>query len=126
MRSDSSSSMTAAVARPRRRDGPPVVFVAVVIVSAARLPRRLAVDDSSLQPSAAVVSKTTYRAGGCRALTDAAEDAPAVLVATAASCVPRVHALSTCQSRSSGARALSLKVEAHWRAASDHSGLHDP
>ena len=93
MRSDSSRSTTvtsAGSARLRRRDGPPVVFVAVIIVSAAGLPRRLAVDDFSLQPSAAVVSETTYRAGGRRALTDAAEDAPAVLVATAASCVPRV------------------------------------
>ena len=85
----STTVASAGSARLRRRDGPPVDFVAVVIVSAARLPRRLAVDDSSLQPSAAVVSETTYRAGGCRALTDAAEDAPAVLVATAASCVPR-------------------------------------
>jgi len=79
--------MTAAVARPRRRDGPPVDSVAVVIIAAARFASSFAVDESSVQPSAAVVFEMTYRAGGHRALTDTAEDAPAVLVATAASCV---------------------------------------
>ena len=88
MRSDSSNSTTVASAgssQPRGRDGLPVVFVTVGIVAAVRFALSFAVDESSLQPSWAVFS-----VGGRRALTDAAEDAPAVLVATAASCVPRV------------------------------------